>query len=168
MNAREAMPSGTQTHTSRPCVQFKRVLVPLDFSNCSDVALQYAIEFARQHESQLILLHVMELTVYPNVDAFTNQDAISLPKIQNMAETMLKEWKNKRVPPDVKADIKMYHGQAYLGITDAARELGVDLIIISTHGFTGWKHLSLGSTTERVVRFSHCAVLTVKIQTTPR
>jgi nucleotide-binding universal stress UspA family protein len=50
------------------------------------------------------------------------------------------------------------HGE----ITDAAKSLRADLIVIATHGYTGLKHVLLGSTTERVVRHAHCPVLVVR------
>jgi nucleotide-binding universal stress UspA family protein len=53
-------------------------------------------------------------------------------------------------------------GHPYQEITDAARELKVDLIVISTHGYTGLKHVLLGSTAERIVRHAPCPVLTVR------
>ena len=53
-------------------------------------------------------------------------------------------------------------GRSFHEIAEAARTRKVDLIIISTHGYTGLKHAVLGSTTERVVRHAHCPVLVVR------
>jgi universal stress protein A len=47
-------------------------------------------------------------------------------------------------------------------IVEAAKEADVDLIVIATHGYTGWKHFCIGSTAERVVRAAPCPVLTVR------
>jgi nucleotide-binding universal stress UspA family protein len=58
--------------------------------------------------------------------------------------------------------ILVRYGRSYSEITDAARTLKSDLIIISTHGYTGLKHAFLGSTTERVVRHAKCPVLVVR------
>ena len=55
-------------------------------------------------------------------------------------------------------------GIAFEVIADTARQLEVDLIVITTHGYTGLKHVFLGSTAERVVRHSPCPVLTVRSQ----
>jgi nucleotide-binding universal stress UspA family protein len=47
-------------------------------------------------------------------------------------------------------------------IVEAAKELDIDLVIIATHGYTGWKHFAIGSTAERVVRTAPCPVLVVR------
>jgi nucleotide-binding universal stress UspA family protein len=53
-------------------------------------------------------------------------------------------------------------GLAAFEIVEAAKELDVDLIVIATHGYTGWKHFAIGSTAERVVRAAPCPVLVVR------
>jgi len=53
-------------------------------------------------------------------------------------------------------------GLASIEIVDAAKEQNVDLIVIATHGYTGWKHFAIGSTAERVVRAAPCPVLVVR------
>jgi nucleotide-binding universal stress UspA family protein len=53
-------------------------------------------------------------------------------------------------------------GLAAHEIVEAARELDSDLIVIATHGYTGWKHFCIGSTTERVVRTAPCPVFVVR------
>jgi nucleotide-binding universal stress UspA family protein len=62
----------------------------------------------------------------------------------------------------VKASAVVREGTPYKEICDGARRLGADLIVLTTHGFTGLKHVWLGSTAERVVRHAHCPVLAVR------
>jgi nucleotide-binding universal stress UspA family protein len=143
-------------------VQFEKVLVPVDFSENSHASLQYAVEFARRHNSRLILLHVVEPAVYPVTDGLTGLASVSIGTDEDTAETRLRQWKKDEVPPEVKTETALRTGSAYHEITEAARDLDADLIIISTHGYTGLKHVLLGSTAERVVRHASCPVLTLR------
>lgn len=159
-------PNRASTKVSRasrsPAAQFGKVLVPVDFSGNSQALLQYAIGFARQHASRLILLHAVEPVAYPVTDGLTVFATIPVEANQEAARTRLRQWKEEQVPPELEAEIVLRTGPAYYEITEAARELSVDLIIISTHGYTGLKHVLLGSTAERVVRHASCPVLTVR------
>ena len=145
-----------------PVVQFEKVLVPVDFSENSHASLRYAVGFARQYNSRLILLHVVEPMAYPVTDGLTGFTTVPVETNQDAAENQLREWKQQKVPPGLESETALRTGPAYHEITEAARELGVDLIIISTHGYTGLKHVLLGSTAERVVRHAPCPVLTVR------
>ena len=68
----------------------------------------------------------------------------------------------EQVPAQFRANTLVRVGKPYHEITSAARELNIDLIVISTHGYTGLKHVVLGSTAERVIRHAPCPVLTVR------
>ena len=69
---------------------------------------------------------------------------------------------NQQMPVKLLADSLVRVGHPYQEITQAAQELKADLIVIATHGYTGLKHILLGSTAERVVRHASCPVLTVR------
>lgn len=133
----------------------KKILVPIDFSECSKKALQYAIPFTRQFNAELLLLHVVQ--PYPAVpqmelvDVETIQD--SLANLETLRGTVGNEI---RCATDVRT------GVPHIEIAQAAREHQIDLIIMSTHGHTGLSHMLLGSTTEKVVRNAPCPVLTVR------
>jgi nucleotide-binding universal stress UspA family protein len=66
------------------------------------------------------------------------------------------------IAPELLEKTLVRHGVAFDEITKAARELCVDMIVISTHGYTGLKHVVMGSTAERVVRYAGCPVLVVR------
>jgi nucleotide-binding universal stress UspA family protein len=67
----------------------------------------------------------------------------------------------------VSVEILVRMGRAHSEIPDTAKAMGVDLIIISTHGYAGLKHALLGSTAEKVLRCASCPVLTVSNSTEP-
>jgi len=142
--------------------KFRTILVPLDFSKGSRSSLAYAIRFARRHGSRLILLHVVEPRSYPTTDGFTNFAAPPITVERDAALEELERWRSELVPSGTEVETRLRTGPAYYEIAEASRELAVDLIIISTHGYTGLKHVLMGSTAEQVVRRASCPVLTVR------
>jgi nucleotide-binding universal stress UspA family protein len=142
--------------------QIKSILVPLDFSPPSKKALDYAVTFARQFKARLTLLHVVEPVATPDFAA-SFPLAMEDDKLVAAAKYELERAvKAARIPSSAVEKILVRFGRSFHEIADAARTRKVDLIIISTHGYTGLKHALLGSTTERVVRHAPCPVLVVR------
>lgn len=139
----------------------RRILVPTDFSSCASKAIAYAIPFARQFAARLTLLHVV-----PTDYAFNEFGAVDYITLNEEArrsdEARLAELIKKEVPGDVATEASVRIGRPVSEIVDAARELEADLLIMSTHGHTGLKHVFLGSVTELVVRHAPCPVLVVR------
>jgi universal stress protein A len=146
-----------------PNLHLKRILVPIDFSECSVRALDYALAFAEQFAAKIILLHVVEPAVYP-------ENYLAAPAtLQEVQENLvqvgrehLAELSRKRLGHRIEAELLVRIGRAHSEIPDTAKAMGADLIVIGTHGHTGLKHVLLGSTAERVVRYAACPVLTVR------
>lgn len=141
----------------------KRILVPIDFSSLSKKALQYALHFAEQFRAGLTLLHVTEPGVPPAFDGLMIAPPISQNGNRTKCANRLKVLASSmgiRATKYVQSTVRT--GLPAHEIVEAAKEFDVDLIIIATHGHTGWKHLAIGSTTERVVRVAPCPVLVVR------
>lgn len=137
-------------------------LVPLDFSPPSKKALGYAVALARQFKAKLTLLHVAEPMATPDF-APSFPLAMEDDKVMAAAKRELEGMvKAARVPPGIVEKILVRFGRSFHEIANAARTGKVDLIVISTHGYTGLKHALLGSTTERVVRHAPGPVLVVR------
>ena len=141
----------------------KRILVPTDFSPLSRKALEYALRFAEEFGADVTLLHVIEPEVPPTFDGVV----IAPPSVANESRAKctnrLKELAGSiALPGTNRIGFNVRTGLAAYEITEAAKELGVDLIVIATHGYTGWKHFAIGSTAERVVRAAPCPVLVVR------
>jgi len=142
--------------------RIKSILVPLDFSPPSKKALDYAVTFARQFKAKLTLLHVVEPVATPDFAA-SFPLAMENDKLMAAANRELEgAAKAAKIPRGVVEKTLVRFGRSFHEIADAARTRKVDLIIISTHGYTGLKHALLGSTTERVVRHAPCPVLVVR------
>jgi nucleotide-binding universal stress UspA family protein len=143
-------------------LRIKSILVPLDFSSPSKKALDYAVAFARQFKAKLTLLHVVEPVATPD---FAGSFPLAIDDDKQMAaakDELERVIKAARVPRGSVEKILVRFGRSFHEIADAARTRKVDLIVISTHGYTGLKHALLGSTTERVVRHAPCPVLVVR------
>jgi nucleotide-binding universal stress UspA family protein len=146
-------------------VNLKQILVPIDFSGCSLRAMEYALALALPLGAKLTLLHVVEPAVYqqsylgvtPPLEE-TNQNLVEAGRER------LAALGRKRIGNRLRSDALVRIGRAHSEIPDTAKALSVDLIVMGTHGYTGLKHVLLGSTTERVVRHAPCPVLTVRLQ----
>ncbi len=143
-------------------LRIESILVPLDFSPPSKKALDYAVTLARQFKAKLTLLHVVEPVATPDFAA-SFPLAMENDKLMAAAKNELERAvKSARIPRGIVEKILVRFGRSFHEIADAARTRKVDLIVISTHGYTGLKHALLGSTTERVVRHAPCPVLVVR------
>ncbi len=144
-------------------IALKRILVPVDFSPLSKKAMQYAARLAQQFGAEINLFHVVEPEIPPAFDGFM----IAPPVVSNGAGTSCAKQlgtlaTSVRSAGVLRVDSTVRSGLAAHEIVEAAKELDVDLIVIATHGYTGWKHFAIGSTAERVVRAAPCPVLVVR------
>ena len=144
-------------------LQYKTILVPIDFSDFSKSALKYAVTFAQHYHSKLILIYVMEPVIYPP-DFSMGQ--ITLPTINFEVDKRAKEELNKLAEAEigslVQVETVLKTGKPFIEIIETAKEVDADLIIISTHGHSGVEHILFGSTADKVVRKAPCPVLTLR------
>jgi nucleotide-binding universal stress UspA family protein len=139
----------------------RSILVPLDFSKPSEKALQQAAALARQFGAKLTLLNVVEPIAMPDFAYYPLM--MENDKVVAGARKRLDQvWARQGIEQDLVEKVLVRNGPAHREITDAARSLKSDLIVIATHGHTGLAHVFLGSTAERVVRHAECPVLVVR------
>ncbi len=159
--------SGHNGKGQRP-VGFKRVLVPTDFSDCSMKGLDYAVALARHFDAELVLLNSVAIQYYVTSDEYARYD---YPQLLQVSERVAREQMDKLVrklaAEDVHVESLVEVGHAGLEICAAAEAQRANLIVTSTHGTTGLKHVLLGSTAEYVVRHSCCPVLVVPARQRP-
>lgn len=144
-------------------ISLKKILVPIDFSGYSKNALKYAVPFAKQFDAEILLLYVVEPTIYPADFSFGQ---IGLPGIEEEVrkrgtEELAKLAKDE-ISDVVKSRTRVETGKAFTEIIRVAKEEEIDLIIIATHGHTGIEHAIFGSTAEKVVRKAPCPVLSIR------
>jgi nucleotide-binding universal stress UspA family protein len=144
-------------------ILLKRILVPIDFSEYSKNALRYAVPFAKQFEAELLLMYVVEPTIYPSDFAFGPVTVPNLEReLRERASSELERLVKTYIKGAVAVKTAIRTGKPSLEIIRWAKEETVDLIIIATHGHSGVEHVLFGSTTEKVVRKAPCPVLTLR------
>jgi universal stress protein A len=143
----------------------KKILFCTDFSENSKPALLCAIEYAKAFGASLSILHVLNSSRlgYPAFEIGVPFDLQAVLKA--IEESVAKAFED--IVSECKKEIQQVNTFSRMGvpaneIVRLADEESVDLIIMGTHGWTGFKHLVLGSTAENVVRGAKCPVLTVK------
>jgi universal stress protein A len=148
-------------------LQLKKVLVPIDFTDCSLHSLGFALSLAEQFQAQIVLLNVVEATMHPGGHA--GLSAAFDEANQNLVAAARERLENlvRRYATAKPIEVLVRIGHAHSEITDTANALGSDLIIIATHGYTGLKHALLGSTAENVIRYASCPVLTLRAPALP-
>jgi len=143
-------------------IRLTTILVPSDFSECSDAALRYGLELARRFDARLHLLHVVQdpLTQPWAAEGFSAPLFEAVEKWQREAKARLAA----AIPlSDVgRVTVSATVAWPYAEILRYAAENDVDLIVMGTHGRSGVSHMLLGSIAERVVRHAPCPVLTVR------
>lgn len=140
-----------------------KILVPIDFSAHSKVALQYAIDLALHYSAELTLVHVFDIGIYSMGDGSPMLDPAHFENIVNQIERDLDEAKRDALEAGLgSVRTKLLQGKPDHELQRAALEDGADLIVMGTHGRTGFRHLLMGSVAERLVRRAPCPVFTVK------
>jgi nucleotide-binding universal stress UspA family protein len=138
------------------------ILVPVDFSDCSLRGLNYAIGFAEKCAAKIILLHAVEFGYAYTSDGYAMYDLSELKKAaQKDAERQMAEFVKAAKFGRVPFETAFRTGTPVEEISAFAEGHDVDLIITTTHGLTGFKHVLIGSTAEQVVRHAPCPVLVV-------
>jgi nucleotide-binding universal stress UspA family protein len=141
-------------------LKLAKILVPVDFSDCSQKALQYAIPLAKQHQSSIVLLHVVPtnfaLGEYGGID-YASLEASMITSSEEQIAKMARE-----VATDVPVQTHVAVGSPAGEIIQFAKNLPADVVVISTHGRTGLQHVFLGSVVEHVVRRAPCPVFVVR------
>ena len=141
-------------------LHIEKILVPIDFSKCSERGFNYARAVSARLGSKVILMHSICPAYYVTNDECPRYDFPDLLRHCEVAATKkLRQFAGKMSRALI--DIPKTFGHAGLQICCRAEKLGVDLIVTSTHGRTGLKHALLGSTAEYVVRHAPCSVLVV-------
>lgn len=139
----------------------KKIIVPVDFSEQSEFALEAAAQLADKHEAEIFVLHMLELsdTLTNSDDALQQQQAILYLKA---AEKRFHDFLDKPYLKGIKLTPIIKHFKVFDEINDVAQKHRVDLVVMGSHGTDGIKEIFYGSNAEKVVRNSEIPVLVVK------
>lgn len=144
----------------------KRILCPVDFSEPSYTALAAGRELSVYFSSELTLLHVLHPLSDPIGEvptaAVEPHEAYEREEVEREALSALNEVADEHALIRDRLSLFVLHGEPADAIVRFAREQETDLIVIATHGRTGWRRSVFGSVAERVVRLARCPVLTIR------
>jgi universal stress protein A len=137
------------------------VLVPVDFSKESLLAAKFAVSLAQEYKASLYVLHVRE-----PIPSYAQAEIVDFEEIQAKITQQVKADLSKVIPQKVKEGLMVEEiletGRPHHVIVEKAKQLGVDVIVIATHGRTGLAHVFLGSVAEMVIRHAPCPVFVIR------
>jgi len=143
-------------------VTAKHILVPTDFSEYADYALDYAIELAKTLQARLTVLYVLHLSSLALGDAPPAVLDDTLKAMETNAQQRTQMALARVQQAGLQGESAIVEGIPFQTIIETAERRDVDLIVMGTHGRTGLTHALMGSVAERVVRLAPCPVLVTR------
>lgn len=147
----------------------KRILVPTDFSPLAERALKVAAQLAKEFNGEIYLLHMLELPMQlvqsTSSGSGVSSSSQSLPEalfFMKLAKKRFSEIMSQPYLEGIKVHETVEFHQAFNGIMEVSEEHNCDIIIMGSHGATGFHEMFIGSNTEKVVRNSTIPVLVIK------
>ena len=144
--------------------RIRRILHPTDFSKASSAAYKRAVEMAKGNRAELLLVHVLTPAIpmmadgYVSPKAYDEMNAAAQTEGRKHLDALVKKAKRA----GVRARSLLLEGVPHERIAQAARSSKADVVVVGTHGRTGFSRFFLGSVASRVVAVSPCPVLTVR------
>lgn len=140
-----------------------KILAPTDFSETSVETLANASELSAYFNAELIVVHVIPpIPTLPSDPHYNFEVPAYQDALRDNAKKQLEETIHKHVSSTVKVTSHVSYGDPAKEIVRISEEEKADLIVIATHGLTGWQHIVFGSVAEKVVRTACCPVVTVR------
>jgi nucleotide-binding universal stress UspA family protein len=140
----------------------KKILVPTDFSKSAEFALKVAAQIAKKNNGEIILIHMLELPTSGNDAVSSSHDIPELMLFKNAALNKLDEIMNSAFLKGLNVSKVIQFEMAFDGILKSGKTHNADLIVMGSHGASGFQEMFIGSNTEKVVRNSSVPVLVIK------
>ena len=140
----------------------KRILVPTDFSDHAEYALRVAAQIARENNSEIVLLHMLELPHQASDAVGSGHDIPEIMFFKNKVISNLEELMEVDYLEGITVSEIIQFEKAFEGILAVSKTNNIDFIVMGSHGSGGFQEMFIGSNTEKVVRFSDVPVLVIK------
>ena len=154
---------------------FRKILVPIDFSPCSEEAFRVALTLAKTFQAELLLLHVIDTSA---LATFNQLGLLAVPsdapgqkrRLRHHARLTVRRWLESEAAKGVAVTRIVLEGGPFVEIAKTARMEKVDLVVMGSYGGSSGNvdKIFFGSTAEKVVRTAGCPVLTVPLSTKPK
>ena len=143
----------------------KRILVPTDFSKHAEYALRVAAQIAKENNCEIILLHMLELPQQAGDALGSGHKIPEIMFFKNAAINNLENLKYAEYLAGVSVSEVVIFEKTFEGVISVSKKNKIDLIVMGSHGASGFQEMFIGSNTEKVVRLSEIPVLVIKNQT---
>lgn len=139
----------------------RKIIVPIDFSEHSEYALETAAILAKKNKAEILALHMLEMSEAILTRTGTDMQMETVFFLQ-LAEKKFEDFLKKEYLKGLKVTPIVKHFRVFSEVNDVAEEYGADLVVMGSHGASGIKEFFIGSNTEKVVRHSNIPVLIIK------
>jgi nucleotide-binding universal stress UspA family protein len=140
----------------------KKILVPTDFSKIAEYALKIAAQIAKKNNGEIVLIHMLELPTSGNDAVSNSHDIPELMLFKNAAINKLDDLMDAEYLEGINVSKVIQFEMAFDGILKNGKAHNADLIVMGSHGASGFQEMFIGSNTEKVVRNSDIPVLVIK------
>lgn len=141
---------------------FQKILCPVDFSESSDRALEYALALGKRHGSRVSVMHVLPTVLAdPDVFPYLTEPVLAGSEARERAYHRLGDFVHRALADGIGAEVILEDGDVVDEVLKKTKRLEADLVVMGTHGRRGFQRLLLGSVTERVLRQSEAPVLSI-------
>lgn len=158
-------PKPVSVLANRKEVKLEKILVPIDFSDYTSAAVDYAVRIGKLAATQIALLYVVEIPRHQlSLEVYTASERIrsTLNDMQTRAQDRLESLCKEIRTPGIECTATVRLGIPYEEILSEAEKVGPDLIVLGGKGYSALTRILLGSTAEQVVRFARCSVLVAR------
>jgi nucleotide-binding universal stress UspA family protein len=142
---------------------YKRILLPIDFSDHCTAAAMHAAWLAKQSGGTVHLAHVIENPLDPIYEPDAVEHWVVVEHANKKAHELLEETARTCLPADCPRALHVLSGDPYPKIVELAETMGADLIVMGTQGTSSVAHLLLGTVADKVARHTSCPVLLVRL-----
>ena len=141
-----------------------RIVVPTDFSETAYVAIDHAVDLAKKFDAEIILIHVLETGAYQGI--FSPSKKTEYSELEEAQKKLQEDAHKLEKETGINVAQEVVRGRIHEEIVRIANENDADMIVMGTHGSSGWEEFFVGSNAFKVVTQTGCPILTIQGQAT--